>query len=188
MKTTMLKVALATALLGMIQVAGAETASLNLNQAVAAISQGDPAKSSSQVVANAVALYKEGKISESVAVAAVTQLIGANNPAVQTLIASLIGAGANPAVVTESAVSAGTDASAVVNSAVAAGAERNVVVAAAIQAGADPTHITASSASGGERGREGRNESARSDDRRGFTPVVTPVPAGGGGGTPASRS
>ena len=188
MKTTMLKVALATTLLGMIQVAGAATASLSLNQAVAAISQGDPAKSSSQVVANAVALYKEGKINESIAVAAVTQLIGANNPAVQTLVDSLVRAGANPAVVTASAVSAGSDANAIVNSAVGAGAERKVVVAAAIQAGADPTTITASSAAGGERGREGRNESARSDDRRGFTPVVTPVPAGGGGGTPASRS
>jgi hypothetical protein len=161
---------------------------LSLNQTVTTITSSG-LTNPNEVVATAMALYESGKISGSMTVTSVVQILGPKHPAVLTIITSLIKSGASPSSVTSAAISAGVDPTLVVSTAVAAGAPRDVVVAAAITAGADPTLITQSSAAGGtyRGGREAR-EPARESEGRHFRPVITPVPSGGGHGIPVSHS
>lgn len=186
MKLTKLKITLAIVLFGTVQYTFAESigGGLTMQQATAQI-QGE----SSQVIAKAVTLFKEGKISESMAMAAIVQVLGINNSEIGNAVSALITAGADSAAVVSAAVSAGVNPQSVVSAAIKAGAPANAVISAAVSAGADPTMITASSAagrsrSGGEggndslRGREGGNDSLRG--RSNFTlPGVNPVPSGG---------
>lgn len=131
--------------------------------------------------------------SPGVIIAAIAEV--ASKEAVIAAIAVLIAKGADPGVVTSAAIAAGADAAAVtaaavkaapaaaaaiVAAAVKAGAPATVVQSAAIGAGADPTAVTAAAAAGAQ--------PPAPEAPTGISPGATPVPGGGGSGTPVSPS
>lgn len=131
-------------------------------------------------------------VSASVIIAAIAEV--ADKDAVIAAIAVLISKGADPAAVTSAAIAAGADAAAVtaaavkaapaaaaaiVTAAVTAGASPTVVQSAAIGAGADPTTVTTAAAAGAQ---------PQAPVPSGTAPAGTPVPGGGGSGTPVSPS
>ncbi len=141
-------------------------------------------------------MYKKGA-SESVVIVATANSFGV--AAVPGAVTALIKAGADAEKVTAAAVSVGANPSAVVNNAVAAGAKSNKVVTAAIEAGADPAIETHDHADDGNvESQHNVDDQHNAEDlhmqRReapkytAAPPLVTPVPSGGGGGAPASRS
>jgi hypothetical protein len=146
----------------------------------------------------AVTMFKSGS-SENAVIAATADTAGV--AAVPDAVTALIKSGADAGKVTAAAVSVGADPAAVINNAVAAGGKSSTVVNSAINAGAAPEKVAEAIAEAGgtetEHAETSHEEAGHTGvgvyhgEGTGFTgvpPLVTPVPSGGGGGIPASRS
>lgn len=168
MKFTTLKVAaLTAALLGLSQFAvadnddkGERSRTLSVSQAADKI-KGEEGKkrSAKQVIAKAVEMFQEGKISDVTAMAAIVDVLGADSAEIGNAFSALVAAGANV----------------------------SGIQAAAISAGVDPAKVTTASAAGGDQGgNQGGNENTGTPaSNSNFSVPAVTTPAAGGGVSPA---
>ncbi len=131
--------------------------------------------------------YSDNKVPADILIAASQTVCGTGM--VEYVAYSLINAGADPDAVVAAAISSGANAGDVVKAATKAGADPDKVKVAAVNAGADPTSLLDPTGAGRKNGGDdGHGGGFGGGNGSSFHPIGTPVPGGGGGGRPASRS
>ncbi|OIO79769.1 MAG: hypothetical protein COS39_00950 [Hydrogenophilales bacterium CG03_land_8_20_14_0_80_62_28] len=138
-------------------------------------------------VAAITKVYSDNKVPADILITASQTVCGRGM--VENVVYSLLSAGADPESVVAAAISSGANAGDVVKAATKAGADPEKVKVAALNAGADPTTLLDPTGAGRKQGGDdGRGGGFGGGDGHNYHPIGTPVPGGGGGGRPASRS